>query len=56
MWSAVHKGSGLATDKQTNLNRGANDDIIVTDVNSRGVKLMMIMNIYNQRDVQTRER
>ena len=33
VWTAVRKGSGLATDEQTDKSRGANDDVIVTDVN-----------------------
>lgn len=53
--TAVHKGSGLATDEQTDLSRGANDDVIVTDVNRRGEKMMRIINIYDQRDAQTGE-
>jgi len=32
VWTAVRKGSGLATDEWTDLSRGANDDVMVTDV------------------------
>jgi hypothetical protein len=45
--------SGLATDKQTNLSRGANEDDMVTDVTSRGEKMVRRLNVYDQRDVQT---
>jgi len=56
VWPAVHKGSRLATDKPTDLSRGANDDVMVTDVKRRGEKITWIINVYNQRDVQTGER
>jgi len=56
VWMAVRKGSGLATDKWTDLSRGANDDDMVTDVKRRGEKMTTIINVYDQRDVQTGER
>jgi endonuclease/exonuclease/phosphatase (EEP) superfamily protein YafD len=56
VWTAVRKGSGLATDERTNLSRGTNDDVIVTDVKRRGEKMTRVINIYDQRDVRTRER
>jgi hypothetical protein len=56
VWTAVPKASGLASDKRTDLSRGANDDVIVTDVQRRGEKMMRVINIYDQRDVRTRER
>jgi endonuclease/exonuclease/phosphatase (EEP) superfamily protein YafD len=49
-------GSGLATDERTDLSRGANDVVMVTDVKRTGEKLTRIINVYNQRDVQTGER
>jgi len=52
----VRKGSGLATDEWTALSRGANDDVIVTDVKRRGEKMARIINTSDQRDVRTRER
>ena len=52
----MHKGSGLATDELTDLSRGANDDVMVTDIKRRGEKMMMSMNVYDQRDIQTGER
>ena len=42
------KGSGLATDKRTDLIRGANDDVMVTDVKRRGDKMTRIINDYDQ--------
>jgi len=54
--TAVGKGSGLATDERTDLSRGANDHIIVTDVKRPGEKMTRIINIHDQRDVRTRER
>jgi len=35
--TAVGKGSGLATDKRTDLSRGANDNVMLTDVKRRVV-------------------
>jgi len=32
VWTAVRKGSGLATDERSDLSRCANDDVMVTDV------------------------
>jgi hypothetical protein len=49
-------GSGLATDERSGLSRGANHDVIVTDVRRRGEKIMRIINIHDQRDVRTGER
>jgi len=56
VWTAVRKGSGLATDERTHLSRGANDDVMVTDVRRRGENMTRIINVYDQRDVQTGER
>jgi hypothetical protein len=36
VWTAVRKGSGLATDERTELSRVANDDVMVTDVKRSG--------------------
>jgi hypothetical protein len=52
----VDKGSSLATDEQTDLSRGANDDVIVTDVKRRTEKMTRVINIYDQTDLRTRER
>jgi len=56
VWTAVCKGCGLATNQQTDLSRGANDNVIVSDVRRRGEKIMRIINIYDQSDMQTRAR
>jgi len=51
----VRKGSGLATDKRPDLNRGTNDDVMVTDVKRRGENMTRIIKVFDQRDVQTGE-
>jgi hypothetical protein len=56
VWTAVCKGCGLATNQQTDLSRGANDNVIVSDMGRRGEKIMRIINIYDQCDMQTRAR
>jgi len=45
VWMAIRKGSGLVVDKRTYLSRGANDDVIATDVRRRGNKSTRIVNI-----------
>jgi len=52
----IRKGSGLEVDERMDLNRGANDDVIVTDVRRRGQKMKRIFNVYDQRDTQSAER
>jgi len=52
----VWKGSGFATDERRDLSRGANNDVNVTNVKRRVEKIMRAINIYDQRDVQTRVR
>jgi hypothetical protein len=56
LWTAIRKGSWLVVDEQTDLSRGANDDVIVTDVRRRGEKISRIVNIYDQRDAQSEAR
>jgi len=56
VWTAVRKGSGLATDERTDLSRGANNDVMVTDVKRRAEKMTRIINLYDQRDEQSTER
>ena len=51
VWTAVRKGSGLATDERTDLTRGVNDDVMVTDVKRSAEKMTRIINVYNQKDV-----
>jgi hypothetical protein len=55
VWTAVGKGSGLPTEEPTDVSSGVKDDVMVTDVKTRGKKLTRIINVYDQRDVQTRE-
>jgi len=40
----------LGVDEQMDLSRGANDDVVATDVRRRGEKIPPIVNIYNQKD------
>jgi len=53
VWTAVHKGSGFATDEWTDLSRGANDNVMVTHVKRRDEEKTRIINVYDQRDKQT---
>ena len=48
--------SSRATDEWTDLSSGVNDDVMLTDGNRRGEQMKRIMNVYDQRDVQTGER
>ena len=43
-------------DERTDLSRGANDDVIATNVRRRGENITRIVNIYDQEDTQSRER
>jgi len=56
VWTAIRKGSGLVVDERMDLSRGAQDDVIVTDVRRRGEKRTRIVNVYDQRDTQSGER
>lgn len=47
--------SGLATDECTVLSMGTNNDVIVTYVKRLREDMMRVMNICNERDVQTGE-
>jgi len=53
IWTAMRKGSGLVVDEQTDLSRGANDDVIPTDIRRRGQKITRIVNVSDQRDGQS---
>jgi hypothetical protein len=55
VWTAIRKGSGLVVDEQTDLSRGAQDDVMVTNVGRRGEKRTRIVNVYDQRDMQSGE-
>jgi len=41
VWTAIWGGSGLVADELTDLSRGANDDVIATDVRRRGRKIKL---------------
>jgi len=56
VWKAIRKGSGLVVDERTDLSRGANDDVIATEVRRRGEKITRIANIYDQKDARSGER
>jgi hypothetical protein len=53
---ATRMGSGLVVDEGTELSRGANDNVIATDIRRRGEKITRIVNIYNQNDGELGER
>jgi hypothetical protein len=56
VWMAIRNGSGLVVNAWTDLSRGANDDVIGSDVRRRGEKMMRIVNVYAQRDEQSGEK
>ena len=41
------------TDQRAVLSRGANDNVIVTDVKGRGARMMSMIHIYDQSEMQT---
>jgi len=43
-------------DERTDLSRGANDDVIATDVRRRGDKITRIFHIHDQNDTRSGER
>jgi len=53
VYTAIRKGSGLLVDERMDSCRGANDDVIVTNVRRRGEKITRILNIYDQSDTQS---
>jgi hypothetical protein len=53
---AIRKGGGLVVDERTDSSRGANDDVIVTDIRRGREKITRINNIYDQRVAQSGER
>jgi hypothetical protein len=54
--TAIRRGSGLVVDERTDLSRGANHDVITTDDRRRGETITRIVNVYNQKDMQSGER
>lgn len=51
--TAVHKGSDHETVQQADLSRVTNDNIIATVVKGKPEKMMRIVNIYEQQNMQT---
>jgi len=45
VWTTLHKGSGLETDKWTGPSQGVNDDVNVTDVKRERENMMRIISI-----------
>jgi len=54
--SAIQKGSGLVVDEGTDLSRGANEDVIATNVKRRGEKITRIVYVYDQEHPQSGKR
>ena len=48
VWTVVGKGSGLTTIKPTSLSKNPANNVIVVDMKRRRVKIIQIVNIYNQ--------
>jgi hypothetical protein len=55
VWMAIGRGSGLVIDERTDLSRGANDDVIATDVRRRVERIMRIGNVDDQKNTQSGE-
>lgn len=56
VWTVIVKESGLVDDEGTNMSGGSNDDVIATQVWTKGEKITRIVNIYHQYDSQLGER
>jgi endonuclease/exonuclease/phosphatase family metal-dependent hydrolase len=56
VWTAIRKESGLVVDERMHFSRGANDDVIATDVRRRCEKIKRICDIYDQKDARSGER
>jgi len=56
VWTAIRRGSGLVVDEQTDLSRGANEDVIATDVRKRRERITRIVNIYDQQNTHSGQR
>jgi hypothetical protein len=46
----------LAVNEWTDRRRGANEDVIATDVRRRGERMTRIINVYDQKDTHLEER
>jgi len=42
-------------DEESDLSRGANDDVMATDLRRRGEMIIRIVNIYDHKDAQSGE-
>jgi hypothetical protein len=47
-WTVIREGSDLVVDEGTDLSRGANNNVIVTNVRKSGGKITRIINFYDQ--------
>ena len=56
VWTPILKQSGLVVDEHTDLSRGANEDVIATDVRTAGENITRKGNVYHQTDRQSGER
>jgi len=56
VWRAMRRGSSLVVDKRMDLSRGANEDVIVTDVRCRGERITRIVNVYDQKKTHSEKR
>jgi len=56
VWTAIQRGSGLVVDERMDLSRGANDNVIATDVRRRKETITRIVNVYDRKDTQSGER
>jgi hypothetical protein len=54
--TAIRKGSALVVDQRTDLSRGANDDVLATDVRRTDEKITRIINIDDQKTARLGER
>jgi hypothetical protein len=45
VWTVIPRGSGLVVDEQMDLSRGANEDVIATDVRRKGERIPRIVNV-----------
>jgi hypothetical protein len=56
VWTAIRRGSGLVFDERRDLSRGANEDVMATDVRRRGQRIMRMVNVYEQKIRHSGER
>jgi len=56
VWTAIRRGCGLVVDERTECSRGANDDVIATDVRRRAERIKRFVNVYDQKNTHSGER